>query len=203
MSDLSNSENRDTQNAWARPAFLCLLIVATVAMRVVPHPWNFAPVGAVALFGGATFRSKWAAFLVPLSAMFISDVLLSNLKGYDLFTPITAVIYACYVFYAALGFWLRSRRQAVPIAGAALTGAVVFYLVTNLAAWWALSTGPGAEYTRDFAGLMSSYVLALPFFGNTLLGDVVFCTMLFGGLALAESKVPALRPESSMQPAAA
>lgn len=201
MSDVSSNMNSDSQNSWARPLFLCVLIAATVAVRVVPHPWNFAPVGAVALFAGATFGQRWAAFLVPLLAMFLADVLLAMSEGYDVVTPTTALIYGCYALYVVLGFWLRSRwRQGVPVAGAALLGAVVFFLVTNAAAWWGMSTGADARYTPDFSGLMASYAAGVPFFGNTLLGDAVFCTLLFGGLALAEHYIPALKPESQTQP---
>lgn len=206
MSDLSASPS-SSEHPWARPAFLCTLIAFTVTMRVIPHPWNFAPVGAVALFGGATFRSKWAAFGVPLIAMFISDIalaLINNFEnGYEFFTPMTALIYACYLLNVILGYAIRSRRTVLNIAGTALLGSVVFYLVTNFAAWWGMSTGSAARYTRDLAGLMSSYYQALPFFQPTLVGDAVFSILLFGGLALAERKVPALRPQPMTQPVAA
>lgn len=200
MSDSHLPATNSDHTPWARIGFLSALIVFTVAMRVAPHPWNFVPVGAVALFGGATFRSRWLAFLIPLAAMFIADVCLALMHGYDVFTPTMALVYGCYACYVMLGFGLRSRRKPLPIAGAALTGGIVFYLVTNLAAWWALSTGTGALYTRDLSGVMNSYIQALPYFGNHLLGDAVFCAMLFGALAFAESKYPALQAEPQMQP---
>ena len=98
-----------------RPAFLIAAVLLATASRLVPHPPNFTPIGAIALFGGASFADRRVAFLVPLAAMFASDAIL----GFHVLLP---VVYACFAFNAILGWWLRSRRRPLPVAAAAFAG---------------------------------------------------------------------------------
>lgn len=160
-----------------------LIAVATVA-RVLPHPWNFAPVGALALFGGATFSSRRAAFLVPLFSLFVGDIFI----GFHFLMP---VVYASFLVSVLIGFWLRRGRNAPKIAAATLAGAVQFFAVTNFAVW-----ASGMTYPKTAAGLVACYVAGIPFFWNTLAGDALYATLLFGSLALAEHQFPVLRESS-------
>lgn len=173
------------------------MILAAAASRLIPHPPNFAPIGALALFGGACFTSKRVAFLVPLAAMLLSDLGIGVLSG-DLSLGLHAlipVVYGSFALIVCLGFWLRRRRNAVPIAGAALASSVTFFVLTNLGVW-----SLGSWYPKTWDGLVACYVAAIPFFHNTLLGDAVYVTVLFGGLALAEKGWPVLR-ERELAPA--
>jgi hypothetical protein len=124
--------------------------------------------------------------------------------GFHVLMPL---VYACFAFYVVLGFWLTSRRRVLPIAGAALLGATVFYIVTNFGNWYVFSQPPydalPGSFPPTFAGLIANYVAAIPYFGYWILGDAFYCTLLFGGLALVESKVPALRPQPMTHPSAA
>jgi hypothetical protein len=163
------------------------MILAAAASRLIPHPPNFSPIPAMALLGGACFVQKRWAFVVPLAAMLFSDVLL----GFHRTVP---VVYGCFALIVCLGFWLRARRTAVPIACAALTGSVLFFIVTNFG-FWAL----GTMYPKTIEGLVAAYLAAIPFFGNTLQGDAAYTVLLFGGLALAEKWVPALRESAATQ----
>jgi hypothetical protein len=157
------------------------MILAAAASRLLPHPPNFAPIAAMALFGGACFADRRAAFLVPLAAMFLSDLAL----GWHRTLP---VVYGSFVVIVCLGGWLRERRTAVPIAAAALTASVLFFVLTNFGVW-----ALGSLYPHTREGLLACYVAAIPFFHNTVLGDALYATVLFGGLALAEKGLPALR----------
>jgi len=177
---MSDRPDRNSNQKWLRLALLLSIIVLAVVCRVLPHPRNFTPVGALALFGGATFASRSASVLVPLGALFIGDMFL----GLHSLMPF---VYGCLLFNVSLGWWLRERRRPLPIAGATLLGAIVFFLVTNLGVWWAF-------YEHSLAGLIACYVAAIPYFGRTLLGDFVFATAFFGCLALAEEAFPVLRP---------
>lgn len=175
-----------------RIRFLVLagMILAAAASRLIPHPPNFAPIGAMALFGGACFVSKRMAFLVPLAAMLLSDLAIGLLSG-DLslgFHRLMPVVYGSFALIVCLGFSLRRRRKLVPIAGAALASSVLFFALTNVGVW-----ALGSLYPKTWEGLVACYVAAIPFFRNTLLGDAVYTTVLFGGLALAEKGLPALR----------
>jgi hypothetical protein len=178
------------------------MVFAVALARLLPHPPNFTPVGAVALFGGAQFRSKWAAFLLPLAALFVSDSALQILaplcwlggwlaQGTGFYRGMW-VVYGAVALVTAVGLLLRRRRSAVAVAGGVLAGSTLFFLVTNFA-WWA-----GYDlYPHTAEGLLLSYTAALPFFHWTLLGDACYATVLFGGLALAERRYPALRPTAA------
>jgi hypothetical protein len=180
-----------------------MVLVATLA-RVLPHPPNFTPIGAVALFGAAHFRGRWTAFLASLGAMFLGDLALEVASRLGLLggwmaggTGLYAGMWAVYLAVAlvtGLGFLLRRHRSTAAIAACVLARSVLFFLVTNFA-WWASYD----LYPHTKEGLLLSYTAALPFFRWTLLGDAFFGTTLFGGFALAEKRYPALRP-ASLQP---
>jgi hypothetical protein len=165
--------------------FRTILIVAMILfaaiVRILPHPWNLAPVGAMALFSGAVIRNRVMAFVFPLLAMLAGDFFI----GFHLLMP---VVYASFVTSTALGFWVRERRNGVRVFGVVLLGAIQFFLITNFGAWMFLNS-----YPKTFAGLMACYVAGVPLFWNTLAGDVCYSALLFGGLFLAERTYPALR----------
>ncbi len=165
-----------------RPRFavLSLLILAAAGARLLPHPPNFAPLAAMALFGGAHFADKRLAFAVPLAALLLSDAVLGFYDG-------MFAVYGSFALIVCLGLAVRSRRTPVPIAGSALASSVLFFAVTNFAVWTA-----GALYPRTPAGLVACYTAAIPFFQNTLAGDAFFTAVLFGGFALAEKRWPVL-----------
>jgi len=158
------------------------MILFAAIMRIVPHPWNLTPVGAMALFSGAVIRDRVMAFVFPLLAMLVGDFFI----GFHILMP---VVYVSFVISTAIGFWLRERRSVVRLGGAVLFGAIQFFLITNFGVWMFLST-----YPKTFAGLTACYAAGVPFFSNTLAGDVCYSALLFGGLFLAERTLPAMRP---------
>jgi hypothetical protein len=162
-----------------RIVVLTTLIVLAALARLVPHPPNVTPVGAMALFGGACLADRRLALLVPLAALFVSDLFL----GMHVLIP---VVYGSFAVNVLLGRWLRLRRTVVNAAAVTLVGSVQFFVVTNFACWvlW---------YPHTAEGFATCYVAAIPFFQNTLLGDAAFATALFGTLAVAERGFPTLR----------
>lgn len=150
------------------------VVVAALA-RLVPHPPNFAPVGAIALFGGAMFASRGLAFAVPLAAMLLSDVAIEFAGGTG-FHALAPAIYACFALTTWLGTALHQRRRVVPIVVSSLIAATLFFVVTNFAVWLM-----GHLYPLTVAGLLQCYVAAFPFFGNTLLSQALYGAVLFGG----------------------
>ncbi len=166
---------------------LVCMILAAAGSRLIPHPPNFAPIGAIALFGGACFADRRAAFVVPLAAMALSDLAIGLLGG-NLslgLHRLLPVVYGSFALIVCLGFRLRTRRTVAPIAGAVLASSVLFFVLSNLGVW-------ALGYPKTWEGLVACYVAAIPFFHHTLLGDAVYSTALFGGLALAEKAFPAL-----------
>lgn len=175
-------------------------IGAAALCRVIPHPPNVAPLTAMALFGGAMCASRRLAFALPLAALFLSDLLLAGLTRAHIYSGWLATgwgfyktwwaVYGATALVVTLGFWLRGRERSAPaIAVATVASSLLFFLVTNFGVW--LQDG---LYPLTAAGLAECYTAALPFYRNSLAGDAVFVTALFGGFALAERWVPALRP---------
>ena len=156
------------------------IILAAAASRVIPHPFNFTPVAAIALFGGARFGDKRLSFVVPLVSMLLSDLVIGLHSGMP-------VVYGCFALSVCVGFWLRKTNSVGRIAGAALGSSVLFFVVTNFAV-----CARGSLYAKNIGGLVASYVAALPFFQNTVLGDLFYTAVLFGGFAWAERRFHAL-----------
>lgn len=156
------------------------MILAAAASRLIPHPPNFIPLAALALFGGASFASKRAAFFVSLAGLFLSDLVLG-------FYSITPVIYGSFALITCLGFWLRRRQSIWWIAATTVAGAALFFVLTNFGVWLI-----GDLYPKVWTGLVDCFVAAIPFFRNTLLSDLLYSALLFGGLALAEKRWPIL-----------
>jgi hypothetical protein len=174
-----------TRSSLTAPRFtaLCALVAMAALARLLPHPPNFTPVGALALFGGATFGDRRWSLTAPLAAMLLSDAVLGFHSGMP-------VVYAAFVAIVAIGLLLRSRRTPLRLASASLAASVLFFLVTNFAVW-----AMGSLYPKTAAGLLACYAAGLPFFRNTLLGDAFFTAALFGTLWLAERHIPAIRRE--------
>ncbi|MBX3232390.1 MAG: hypothetical protein KIT84_22460 [Labilithrix sp.] len=147
-----------------------LLVALCVVLRIVPHPPNFAPVGATAVFAGRTMK-PWAATALVVVAMFVGDAALAALRGYPVVSALTPFVYGGFVVQAALGRALRARKGGA--IGAAVLGACGFFLLSNFGVWLG-----SRMYTHDASGLAACYVAAIPFFGATLLGDVVWTVLL-------------------------
>ena len=165
-----------------RTALIAAIVIASAALRITPHPMNFTPIGAVALFSGAYFTTKRAAIAVPLLSLVAGDVFI----GFNRLVP---YIYASFLLSVAVGFWLRRKKSAGRVGAATLAGAIQFFLVSNFAMW---ASGLGS-YSKDASGLIACYIGAIPLFWNTLAGDAFYAALLFGGMALAEKRFPSLR----------
>lgn len=167
----------------ARFFFLVAAVAITAVSRLLPHPPNFAPLCTIALFGGATFADRRLAFLIPLSAMLLSDAILG-------FHSLMPVVYAALAVNVALGMWAGNRLKVARLLPAGLAGTVAFFVISNAGVWWKYS-----EHT--LASLIQCYTLAIPFFQNSLAADLVFGVLLFGAVSLAEGRWAVLRPSLS------
>jgi len=161
-----------------RAVLLLAIIFGAAALRLLPHPSNFTPIGALALFAGAHFDDKRWAFIAPLAAMFLSDILI-GLHGQ------MPVVYAAFAAIVCMGFVLREKKTALRVTGASLAAATFFFIVSNFAVW--VFDG---LYPMTLAGLATCYIAAIPFFQNWLVGTVFYAVVLFGGFAIIEKKLP-------------
>ena len=157
------------------------LIFLAAFSRLVAHPANMSPIMAIALLGGAYFDDKRLAFLLPLLAMVLSDIFLG-------FYMVSIFVYISFGIGILIGFVLRKRVKVQNIVLATIAGSVVFFMITNFGSWL---TDPMYQ-PLNFASLSRCYTLAIPFFRNTVLGDMGYVVVLFGSYALAERFVPAL-----------
>jgi len=188
-----SSEQRSRSLIEPRLITLTILVLLAALARTIDHGIpNFAPIGAIALFGGACFGSRKLAFLVPGLALLASDLILNSGRYQNLapdawsLLPFTAASFALVVL---LGFGFRGRRRSTAgILIGSLAASCVFFVVSNLG-WWLVCVQP-----QTLSTLGTTYAAAIPFFHHTVLGDIFFNTVLFGTLAMAESRFVAIRP---------
>jgi uncharacterized membrane protein len=149
-----------------------VMIFGGILLRLLPHLPNFTPIAATALFGGVYLNKKYA-FFVPILAMFISDIFL----GFHSTMP---YVYGSFILTGLIGLWLKNHKNTQNIIGATLLSSVLFFLITNFGVW------AGGWYPKTLSGLMQSYVMAIPFFRNTILGDLCYTGVFFGAYELAQ-----------------
>lgn len=157
------------------------IIVLAIASRLLPHPPNFTPVAAIAIFGGACFADKRVAFAVPFGIMFISDLII-GLHDTLLF------VYLGFAVAAGIGYLLKNRISVLNVTAGAIAAAIVFYLITNFGVWLT-----GTLYPHTYQGLVACFAAGVPFFRYTVLGNLVYCGALFGAFGIAKRYVPALQ----------
>jgi hypothetical protein len=156
--------------------FIFSTIAVSILARILPHPPNFAPIAALALFCGvyAARYSKWF-LLLPLAAVFISDLMIGTYHW-----QVMLAVYASFAAIGLIGFAIRKRKNTMTLAIVTLSGSLLFFLATNFAVW-AFS----GMYPLTLEGLILSYTMALPFLKFTLLGDLFYAALFFGAYELA------------------
>ena len=147
-----------------------ILLLLGVTTRFLPHPANFTAIGAVALFGGLYLPKKWA-ILGPLTAMFISDIFIGFYTW-----QINLSVYLGFILMGLIGLWVRKNKKFHTVLGGTLLGSFIFFLLTNFMVW-----AFGTMYVHNLAGLLQSYYMALPFFKNSLMGNLFYVGILVGG----------------------
>ena len=186
-----------------RTGVLIGMIAFAVAVRLVIYfvpgalPYNFTPVEAIALFGGAYFSDRRLAFLAPLLAMLVADLVIAaslprSWLG-DWLGTLPAV-YGCIALTVCGGLHLAKRVNALRVTGYSFASAVLFFVVTNFATWLTARAGVGDACTQ---GLAPCYVAAIPFFQGTLVGTLFWSTILFGGFELLRHRWSALRTSAA------
>ncbi|MEW6061863.1 MAG: DUF6580 family putative transport protein [Bacteroidota bacterium] len=153
------------------------VILLAALSRLMPHPMNFSPITAIALFGGMYFDKRFAPVL-PLLAMLISDYVIGFYDGMEW-------VYASFLISVGTGMWLRSRQSAPLVVAATIVNSVLFFIITNFGVWVS-----GMLYPKTLTGLVECYIMALPFFRNTVAGDLFYVAVMFGGYELAMKYLP-------------
>ncbi|MFN1834685.1 DUF6580 family putative transport protein [Balneola sp. MJW-20] len=169
-------------------------ILLAAISRLFPHPTNFTPIGAISIFGAAYFSDKKLAFLLPLFAMFISDLLVNNIlfgsfyDGFMLFTPGFWYIYGSIALMVLVGFVFLKKVTVSRVIGGGLVSSVLFFLITNAGVWLG-----SPLYPQTLEGLMSSYAMGIPFFQYSVLGTLFYSAIMFGAFEYAKNRFPDLQ----------
>jgi hypothetical protein len=146
------------------------LILLGAVLRVLPHPANFAPIAATALFGAVYLKDKKQTLILPLTAMVISDIFI----GFDTLQS-RLIIYGSFLLIGIIGLWIRNHKNVYTVVGGSLLGSTLFYLITNLVFLY-----PAKMYSHTWAGQIASYTNAIPFYKYTLFGDLFYVVIFFG-----------------------
>ena len=147
---------------------LLLIIVITATTRLIPHPPNFTPIIAICLFSGAFFKNRIVAFVVPLGAMIISDLFLGlHVTLYWVYGSVLLVV--------ILGILLNDKINLKRYLLAGFGGSILFFIITNFGVWITSSF-----YPKNLYGIIYCYIMALPFFVNTLISSLLYISVMFG-----------------------
>lgn len=182
-----------SNNNTTRIAIITGLMVLAAFTRLIPHPANFTAVLAVALFGGAKFKNTTLAIIIPLLVMLVTDLTYSSIQFGSTSIVIGAyslmpLVYGCIAITSLIGVYISKKPGAGYMLGGSIVASTLFFLITNAGVWY-----HNHQFPQDANGLMMCYGLGIPFYGNQLIGDIFFNTVLFGTFALASRKIPVLR----------
>ncbi len=170
------------------------IIFIAILGRLLPHPPNVTPLAAASLFGAAFLGRKWLMALIPIAALWFSDLILNNV--------VYAAYYDSFVFAGQDFFWTAGAMILVVIlaqyilrkitfgsvVASSLMASAIFFLVSNFGVWM----GSTVAFPKTMSGLIACYTAGLPFFLNSIVGDLVFCGILFGTWALVERRTTIL-----------
>ncbi|MDR1153857.1 MAG: hypothetical protein LBL04_04030 [Bacteroidales bacterium] len=176
-------------------AVISLMVFFAAMSRLLPHPPNFAPIGGMALFGAAYYSKRYWAFLIPIVSMWISDLVLNNVvyaryfDGFVWFYSGSLFTCGAFVLIALLGLWTLRKVRIPALLLSTVAASALFFAVSNFGVWWS-----AGMYPHTASGLWACYVAGLPFFRNTLGGDLVYTALLFGVFEWSVRRFPALRP---------
>lgn len=144
-------------------------------LKYLPHLPNFAPIAAMALFGGV-YLTKKHALIVPVIAMLVADYFIGFYNPWIMIS-----VYGSFILIGLIGLWLKKHKTLPNIIGGSLLGSISFFLLTNFMMW----AVPHALYPHTLQGLISCYIMGLPFFRNTIIGDLFYVGAMFGLMEVA------------------
>lgn len=167
-------------------------VIFEVLSRLAPHPANFTPITAAAIFGGV-YLNKRFALIVPLLTLALSDYLLLYISPYNspminfskvvpisnMFHSTTLYVWGSFMISGLIGLWLKKRRKPLYILGGTVLASLQFFLITNFGVWTTTNM-----YPHNLGGLIESYIMGIPFYRNTLLGDLFYTAIFFGAYEL-------------------
>lgn len=184
-----------SQKIKLQAGFIAAIIFIAAFSRIIPHTLNFSPLAALGLFGAAHFAKKWQAIIIPLLATWLSDLFINNViysQYYDGFTWFYQGFYWQYLSYiliTLLGLLLFHKKISVArTLSGSLMATAVFFIISNFGCWIG-----NPAFAPDFSGLTACYIAGIPFLKGTMLGDLFYTSVLFGGYYLLQKRMDALK----------
>jgi hypothetical protein len=168
-----------------RNIFIATAIIIAAVSRLFPHLPNFTPIAAMALFGAVYFENKVLAVIIPLVTMFLSDVALELTTGWG-FHNTLIYVYISFILTSLIGFWVKGNTTVRTIAIGSVGASIMFFIITNFGVWAA------GGFAGGISGLNATYVMGIPYFAPTLIGDVFYNAILFGTFYFLQRRNPAL-----------
>ena len=178
---------------WIKVSVVVGLVLLAAFSRLIPHPNNFTAIGALAIFGAYTIQNKWLSSILPLLAMWVSDLVINNIvyasytNSMVWFSEGFGWIYAGVLAQSIISWFLVSDNKFTNIISSSLFGAIAFFVLSNFGVW------VGNMYPHTLSGFTACFASAIPFFANTLAGNLFFCFILFGSYFLIEKKANAFQ----------
>ena len=155
---------------------LVMVIIACGIYRLLPHVSNITPIGAMALAGGMYFQKRIMAFILPIITLYASDLILNNTifatgnSGFVWFSDYMITVYGAFLLTVVLGIALKNKATSSKIIGGTLIASILFFFITNIGSW----ASPLSIYPKTLTGLWAAIIAGVPFFRNTMLGNLIF-----------------------------
>ena len=172
----NNQTNMNRQNNTLLFSAL-FLVVAAAFTRLFPHPPNFTAIGAMAIFGGSVISNKKLAFLLPLAALFLSDIALQAFGITQGFYGSQIFVYGAFIIITALAMFIK-KRNVLTLSFAAVWSGAIFFVISNFGTW---VMGYGNLYPKTIAGLGACFAAAIPFYKNEFFGNFIL-NSIYGNL---------------------
>lgn len=192
---MKNNSTIDTSNKlYLRFSVICTMIFVIAFSRFLSPIYNFSPLGALGLFGAAYFAKKWQAFLIPILAIFLSDLFINNVVLHQYYPNFTWFYegfywqYGSYLLITLIGILIFTKVNTSRIIGGALLSTILFFLISNFGTW-----ASGAMYPKTLEGLATCYFAGIPFIKGTLMGTLFYSALMFGSFSFVQNQFPALK----------
>ncbi len=190
---------KNNRSIYLRFSTIVIIILLASFSRLIPHPPNFTPINAIALFGASYFAQRYLAFLIPLIGLWLSDMVINNVLYAEYFAhfvwfyPGFYWTYGAFLVSICLSSILLKKITIQKLVITSLISSISFFLISNFGVWISFSL-----YPHTLQGLITCYIAGLPFFKNTLLGDLFYVSLLFGSFELAQKYIPLLKTNSNL-----
>lgn len=187
---IKNAAKMKSEKISMRFAVITAIVLALALSRLLPHPFNFSPLAALALFGGARYSNRMAAYLIPLLALWVSDLFLNYAfyGSFVLFYEGAFFTYFAFAMMVTIGSVAIRKSSAKNLLFGSLSASLVFFLLSNFGVWIS-----GGIYPLNEVGFVSCYAAAIPFFRNTLAGDLVYTFAVFYAFEFAQQRISFLQ----------